>query len=165
MTFAESEHPRATDGKFAEKTGGMPEVTLDSISVTDTTAVDRFLGRSGSAWTRYRTEQEELRKQLPEVLAERTREYYPEATGLVFETETLDDGRTVIGTRLIAVEGPERLDFASAPFIGGDFSKLKSIENDIDTFSSQAVNIESDWHEAATVRSNSGPNTQWEMKF
>jgi hypothetical protein len=29
MSFSETEHPRATDGKFAEKTGGAPEVALD----------------------------------------------------------------------------------------------------------------------------------------
>jgi hypothetical protein len=29
MTFAESEHPRATDGKFAEKVGAAPSISLD----------------------------------------------------------------------------------------------------------------------------------------
>ena len=241
MSFAESEHPRATDGTFTEKTGGAPEValaptfpadypadgtvaeqiawalrtdaevtlhdngefvatasgldlarewhelrlgarpeivdvrlpgdrmpqtTLDAISVNDTTAADRFLGASDAAWSRYRSEQEELRRMLPEALAERTRLYFPDATGITFETETLEDGRAIIGYRLISVnEGDTRTDFGSVPFISGGFKHLQAIERDLDSYGRQAAEIESDWQDVATVYSNSGPNTRWEVKF
>lgn len=241
MSFAESEHPRATDGTFTENTGGAPEValaptfpadypadgsvaeqiawalrtdaevtlhdngefvatasgielmrewlrlgrdarpdivavrllddqmpqtTLDAISVNDTTAADRFLGASDAAWSRYRSEQEGLRRMLPEALAERTRLYFPDATGLTFETDTLGDGRTVIGYRLISVnEGDSRTDFGSVPFISGGFKHLQAIERDLDSYGQQCIEVESDWQDVATVYSNSGPNTRWEVKF
>lgn len=34
MTFSETEHPRATDGKFAEKLGSAPELSLDTDALT-----------------------------------------------------------------------------------------------------------------------------------
>ncbi len=143
----------------------MPGTALDAISVKDTTAADRFLGASDAAWSRYRDEQESLRKMIPEVLAERTHQDFPDATGLVFETEILDDGRTILGYTLVSVEGPNRVEMRSAPFVSGDFKKLQRIENELSEYCSQAAEMESDWHDAATARSNSGPNTQWEVKF
>lgn len=237
MSFDSAQHPRATNGQFAEKAGAAPEValadkrfpadfptdssvaeqiawalrtdaevtlhdngqwvttsnglelakawhemrlgarpeivevrmpgmaTLDAISVNDTTATDRFIGASDAAWSRYREEQEGLRKMIPGVLAERTRQDFPDATGLVFETETLDDGRAILSYTLVSVEGPNRVEMRSAPFVSGDFKKLQRIENEMSEYCSQVAEVDSDWHDAATVRSNSGPNTQWEVKF
>ncbi len=240
MTFNETEHPRATDGKFAEKTGAAPEIalestfpadfpkdypvaeqiawalrndaevtlhdngkfvttasgleltrewhdlrlgalpevvavrmpdsqtpqtTLDAISVKDTTAADRFVGASDAAWSRYRSEQENLRRMIPEVLAERTKREFPDATGIVFETETLDDGATITDYSLISIEGPDRMEMRSTPFVSDDFKSLQRIEDDLGEYCRQVADIESDWHDVATVHSNSGPQTRWEITF
>lgn len=163
MSFTETEHPRTTDGKFAEKTGGAPEVSLDSVSVSDTTATERFLGRSDAAWTRYRGEQEELRKELPAVIGEVAREKFPDATGITFETETSSDGRVITGYKLLSVEGPEQLTFQNAD--QDDHQKLYLLQDSLGEFGQECVEFESDLHEAVTIYSSSTPNTQWKMTF
>lgn len=164
MSFNESAHPRETDGKFAEKTGSASEVTLDSISVQDTSATERFIGKSDAAWTRYRGVQEELRKELPAVIGEVTREKFPEATGIIFETETTSDGRTVIGYKLLSVEGPEPVTFENADD-EYDRQRLDMLQESFRDFSGECNEVESDLHEAASIYSSSTPNTQWKMTF
>lgn len=161
--FDPSQHPRNTDGKFAEKTGASPEVMLDSISVNDTTATERFLSRSDAAWSRFRGEQEELRKELPAVIGEVAREKFPDATGIIFETETSSDGRVITGYNLISVEGPELLTFQNA--VDDEHQKLYALQDSLGDFSDEAIEFESDIHEAATIHSSNTPNTQWKMTF
>ncbi len=50
MSFTESEHPRNTDGKFAEKTGGAPEVALGDVSKLGVTENDE----TGYGWKNLR---------------------------------------------------------------------------------------------------------------
>lgn len=163
MSFAESEHPRATDGKFAEKTGATPEVTLDSVSVNDTAATERFLRKSDAAWSRFREAQESLREDFPAVLSEVTREKFPDATGIIFETETTADGRAVVGYKLLSVEGPQPFTFQNA--VDDEHQKLYLLQDSLGEFGSECVEFESDLREAATVYNSSSPNTQWKVEF
>jgi hypothetical protein len=51
MTFSETEHPRSTDGKFAEKLGAAPELELDDETSEARVALAEHLGIDASGVT------------------------------------------------------------------------------------------------------------------
>jgi hypothetical protein len=113
----------------------------------ETTVSDRFLGRSNALWTQYRDAQEQLRKELPAVLGEQTRQVYPDATALVFEVETKENG-DIADISLVAVDGQKPLVWNEAPT--ESFEGLEQVERSLSQYSSHVIETESDLEDIAS---------------
>lgn len=126
MTFTETQHPRETDGKFAEKLGGAPEVALEDFLQTPP---DRAPDIVNGQYVIYEFEDRDgnLQERSGRVLYTGT---YPDEDEKIF-TLLMDDGDTWSGMRASEVRVDTSRDSAASIEEAARFDAAYSIVRDL----------------------------------